>query len=70
MNIFIGLRTSHKRLDRLSLLAASQTRDKDALTEGVEKDAVARFLSEERAMKFLLPKPAKSLFGRLFSKST
>ncbi|CEG41250.1 septum site-determining protein [Plasmopara halstedii] len=26
-----------KRLDRLSLLAASQTRDKDALTEGVEK---------------------------------
>ncbi|CEG43211.1 septum site-determining protein [Plasmopara halstedii] len=34
------------------------------------EDAVARFLGEERAMKFLQPKPAKSLFGSLFSKST
>ncbi|KAF1787831.1 P-loop containing nucleoside triphosphate hydrolase [Phytophthora cactorum] len=31
------------------------------------EDAVARFLGEERQMKFLEPDPPKSLFGRIFS---
>ncbi|KAG3084907.1 Septum site-determining protein [Phytophthora idaei] len=31
------------------------------------EDAVARFLGEEREMKFLDPDPPKSLFGRIFS---
>ncbi|KAI9993165.1 hypothetical protein PInf_015236 [Phytophthora infestans] len=31
------------------------------------EDAVARFLGEEREMKFLEPEPPKGLFGRIFS---